>query len=165
MKISEESVKKRSYIGVWILIFLVITTLSFILSLLINPIWWILIPLSIFFISIFQLISRYFWLEKNNCPSCNTPISKYAEFCKNCGLKLWFKCLSCGKYLRVNTKFCENCNRELKHTDEEIRTFRKEPTKKDSYFPKMPNFCSNCGKEVKKKGNIKFCEECGEKLD
>lgn len=165
MKFSSGSIKKRSYTVIWILIFLVITTICFILSLLINPIWWILIPLSIFFISIFQLISHYFWLEKNNCPNCNNPISKYAEFCKNCNSKLWFKCLSCGKYLRANVKFCDECHVELEHSKQEIETIKLEPVKKDSSSRVIPNFCSNCGKEIKKKGSIKYCEDCGEKLD
>ncbi|UCC21064.1 MAG: zinc ribbon domain-containing protein [Promethearchaeota archaeon] len=110
------------------------------------------------------MISRYFWLEKNICPRCNAPTSKYGEFCRNCGLKLWFRCLSCGKYLRVNTKFCDKCNIELEHTIEEKETFKFETMKKGSSLPEIPNFCSNCGKEVKSSENIEFCEGCGEKL-
>jgi predicted amidophosphoribosyltransferase len=109
-------------------------------------------------------MSRYFWLEKNNCPRCNTPVGKYSEFCKKCGLKMWFKCLSCGTYLRVDTKFCDKCNIELGHTKKEREIFEYIPIKKEDSSIELPNFCPNCGKEVKHKASIKFCEECGEKL-
>ena len=107
-------------------------------------------------------MSHYFWLEEKTCPRCNAPISKYAEFCRNCGLKLWFRCISCGKYMRVDTKFCENCNIELKHTEQEQKTFEYEVVQKDS--PVKPNFCANCGGKLKNTETIKFCEECGEKI-
>ncbi len=164
MKFSSGSTKKKSHLGIWLLIFIIITSLCIILSLLINPIWWILFPISLFLIIIFQMMSNYFWLEKKICPRCNAPVSKYGEFCKNCGLKLWFKCLSCGKYMRVDTKFCDNCNIELDHTVEERDIFKYEPLKKGSPLPKIHNFCSNCGKELKNAGTIKICEECGEKI-
>jgi len=161
---SSGSIKKKSHLGIWMLVLIIIISLCCILSLLINPIWWILLPISIFLIIIGQMTSRYFWLERNICPSCNAPISKYGEFCRNCGLKLWFKCLSCGKYLRVDTKFCDNCNVELEHTVKEREIFKHEPLKKGSPLHKITNFCSNCGKELKNQENIKYCEECGEKI-
>ena len=156
--------KKKSLLGVWILIFILITSLTFILSLLINPFWWILLPISFFLIIVVQLTSRYFWLEKENCPRCNAPVGKYSDFCRNCGLKLWFKCLSCGKYMRADTKFCDNCNIELEHSMEQKETFQYEIIKKGSPSPKKPNFCANCGAELKNAETIKFCEECGEKI-
>lgn len=159
MDYNSGSIKKKSYFAIWLLILVVITILCIVLSLLINPIWWILFPISLFFIIIFQLISRYFWLEKNICPRCGGSISKYGDYCRNCGLKLWFKCLSCGRYLRVDSKFCENCNIELEHTIEERETFKFEPAKDGP-----PNFCSNCGKELRNAENIEFCEACGEKI-
>ncbi|MFX1553837.1 MAG: zinc ribbon domain-containing protein [Promethearchaeota archaeon] len=164
MKLSSGSTKKKSYLAIGLLIFTLITSLCIILSLLINPIWWILFPISLFLIIIFQLMSRYFWLEKKTCPRCNAPVSKYGEFCRNCGLKLWFKCLSCGKYMRVDTKFCDNCNIELEHSIEEREVFKYETLKKGSPSPKIPNFCPNCGKELKNAGAIKYCEACGEKI-
>ena len=164
MNFSSRSIKKKSYFGIWLLILVVIITLCVVLSLLINPFWWILLPISFFFIVIFQLISRYFWLEKNICPRCNAPISKYGEFCRNCGLKLWFKCLSCGKYLRVDTKFCDSCNIELEHTIEERESFKYDTLKKGSSLSEIPNFCTNCGKELKNAENIEICEHCGERI-
>jgi len=158
-----KNTKKKSSFSVWILIFILITSLTFILSLLINPFWWILLPISLFLIIVVQLTSRYFWLEKEYCPRCNAPVSKYGEFCRNCGLKLWFKCLSCGKYMRADTKFCENCNIKLEHSIKERETFKYEIIKKGSPLPKKPNYCANCGAELKST-NIKFCEECGEKI-
>ncbi|MFX1389731.1 MAG: zinc ribbon domain-containing protein [Promethearchaeota archaeon] len=164
MKISPGSIKKKSYTVIWILIFIVITILCIILSLLVNPFWWILSPISLFFIFVFQLMSRYFWLEKNNCPRCNAPIGKYSEFCRNCGIKLWFKCISCGTYLRADMKFCDKCNIELKHTIEEKEAFQYKRIEEGETLPEIPNFCPNCGKEVKSESSIQFCEECGEKF-
>ncbi|MFX1596018.1 MAG: zinc ribbon domain-containing protein [Promethearchaeota archaeon] len=164
MSISIGNIRKRSYYCIWILIFILVTSLSFILSLLIHPFWWILLPISIFLIIIFQMMSHYFWTEEKICPRCNAPTTKYGDFCRNCGLKLWFRCISCGKYMRTNTKFCENCNIELDHTPKEIESFDYEIIKKDSPLPKKPNFCSNCGSELKNGETIKYCEECGKKI-
>jgi len=158
------SIRKKSYFVILILILVVITSLCVVLSLLINPFWWILLPISLFLAILFQMTSRYFWLERNVCPRCNASISKYSEFCRNCGLKLWFRCLSCGKYLRVDSKFCDNCNIELEHSSEERDGFKYTPLKNVSPDSKIPNFCSNCGKELKNGVNIEFCEECGEKI-
>ncbi|MFX1501300.1 MAG: zinc ribbon domain-containing protein [Promethearchaeota archaeon] len=164
MKNSGKDIKKRGSIGVFVLIFIIITALSFILSLLINPIWWVLLPLSLLLLIVFQMTSHYFWLEKTTCPRCNAPTTKYSDFCRNCGLKLWYKCISCGKYLSSKSKFCDNCNIELEHTEEEKETFDYEIVKEGSTLPKINNFCSNCGAKLRNKENIKFCEECGEKL-
>jgi len=155
--------KKRN-LSVWLLIFIVITALSFILSLLINPIWWVLLPIVLLLIVGFQMMSHYFWLEEKICPRCNAPITKYSDYCRNCGLKLWFKCISCGKYIQSSTKFCDNCNIELEHTVEERETFDYEILKEGSPLPKMNNYCPNCGSKLSNQENIKFCEECGEKL-
>ncbi|MFX0140015.1 MAG: zinc ribbon domain-containing protein [Candidatus Hodarchaeota archaeon] len=164
MNLSKGSTKKKSYLYIWLLFLMIIVSLCFILSLLVNPLWWILFPISLFLIIIFQLMSRYFWLEKKTCPRCNAPVSKYGESCRKCGLKLWFKCLSCGKYMRVDTKFCDNCNIELEHTIEEREIFKYKASKKSSPLPEKPNFCSNCGIEIKNPETIKYCEECGEKI-
>ncbi|GAH86474.1 unnamed protein product [marine sediment metagenome] len=65
--------------------------------------------------------------------------------------------------MRADTKFCDNCNIEFDHTEKERETFQYEIVKKGSPLPKKPNFCANCGAELKSI-NIKFCEECGEKI-
>ena len=109
-------------------------------------------------------MSHYFWLEEKSCLRCNAPVGKYSEFCRNCGQKLWFKCLSCGKYMPVDTKYCDNCNIELKHTVEEKETFEYEILEKGSPFPKKSNFCANCGAKLDSIESLKFCEECGEKI-
>lgn len=109
-------------------------------------------------------MSHYFWLEKKICPRCNAPITKYGDFCRNCGLKLWSRCISCGKYIRSDTKFCDNCNMELEHTVEEKEIFDYEILKEGSPLPKKYNFCSNCGAKLKGTGMIEICEECGEKI-
>ncbi len=140
------------------------TSISFILSLLINPIWWSLLPISLFIMIIIKLMSQYFWLEEKMCPRCNSPISIYSEFCRNCGLKLLFKCISCGKYIRADTQFCDNCNIELKHVEEEREVFQYKILEKGSPLPEIPEFCSNCGVKLNNPGVIKFCEECGEKI-
>ena len=109
-------------------------------------------------------MSRYFWLEEKLCPRCNAPTGKYSEFCRNCGHKLFFRCISCGKYMRAGAQFCDNCNIELEHTEEEKESFEYPIVEKDSPLPEMPNFCETCGAEVKHTGTIRFCEECGAKL-
>ena len=164
MNHSGQSPKKKSNLVIGVLIFILITVISIVLSLLVNPFWVILLPISFFLLIILRLMSNYFWLEEKTCPRCNAPISKYAEFCRNCGLKLWFRCISCGKYMRVDTKFCENCNIELKHTEQEKQSFKYEVLKKGSPLPEKPNFCANCGARLNDIESIKFCEECGEKI-
>ena len=109
-------------------------------------------------------MSHYFWLEEKTCPRCNAPVSKYGEFCRNCGKKLWFKCLSCGRYMPADTKFCDNCNIELEHTVQEKETFEYKILEKGSPLPNKPNFCANCGAKLQNIETLKFCEECGEKI-
>jgi predicted amidophosphoribosyltransferase len=164
MSLGSQDAKKKSILGGCFLIFILITTLSVVFAILIDPIWWLLLPLSFSFLIIVQLSSRYFWLEKKTCPRCNAPVGKYSEFCRNCGLKLMFRCISCGKYMRAGAQFCDNCNIELEHTEEEREIFEYQIIEKDSPLPENPNFCANCGAEIKNPGMIKFCEECGSKL-
>jgi len=159
-----QSVKKKSSLVIAILIFTLITFISILFSLLINPLWLILLPIAIFLLIILRLMSHYFWLEEKTCPRCNAPVSKYGEFCRNCGQKLWFKCLSCGKYMPVDTKFCDNCNIELEHTIQQKEIFEYEIIEKGGPLPIKPNFCANCGAKLASPESIKYCEECGEKV-
>ncbi|MHA2180179.1 MAG: zinc ribbon domain-containing protein [Promethearchaeota archaeon] len=156
--------RKKGLLRIWIIVFIFITWLTFTLALIVNPFWWILLPSSIFLFIIIQLMSRYFWLEEKICPRCNTPVGKYSDFCRNCGLKLFFRCISCGKYMKAGAQFCDNCNTELGHTEEEKEIFKYTEIEKGSPLPEIPNFCESCGAEVKHTGIIKFCEECGAKL-
>lgn len=164
MSFNHQSVKKKSNLVIGILIFVLITVISIIFSLLINPFWLILLPISFFVLIILRLMSHYFWLEEKTCLRCNAPVGKYSEFCRNCGQKLWFKCLSCGKYMPADTKFCDNCNIELEHTVHEKETFDYEVLEKGSPLPVNPNFCANCGAKLNNIERLKFCEECGEKI-
>ncbi len=110
------------------------------------------------------MMSHYFWLEKKTCPRCNAPTTKYSDFCRNCGYKLWFRCISCGKYIQSRTQFCDKCNIELGHTGEEKVSFDHEEISEGSPVLRMNKYCPNCGSKLKNEENIKFCEECGEKL-
>jgi len=156
--------QKKGSLRLWVFIFILITSLSVILSLLVDPFWWILLPLAFSLLIVVKLMSNYFWLEEKVCPRCNNPTGKYSEFCRNCGFKLFFRCISCGKYMRAGAQFCDNCNTELGHTEEEKETFEYPVVEKGSPPPEIPNFCETCGAEVKHTGIIKFCEECGAKL-
>jgi predicted amidophosphoribosyltransferase len=157
--------KKERRVGLLVILIIGFTAFSLVFSLLINPLWWILLPISFFFIFIYQIMSKYFWLEKKVCPRCNTPVGRYSEYCRNCGLKLWFRCISCGKYLRTGTKFCDNCNIELKHSIEEREAIENNILKKEFPSPKKPNHCSNCGAKFKYPAIMKFCEKCGTRIE
>jgi len=161
---SKENLRRRNLVVIWLLAFMIITTISFTLSLLINPILWVIFPIALLLLVVLQMMSHYFWLEKKTCPRCNAPTTKYSDFCRNCGYKLWFKCISCGRYIQSRTQFCEKCNIELDHTVEEKEGFSHEILKEDSPLDKMNNYCPNCGAKLRNKENIKFCEECGKKL-
>ncbi len=164
MSSGSSSTQKKGLLRVWVFFFILITALSIILSLLVDPFWWILLPLSFSLLVVLQLMSRYFWPEKKVCPRCNSPTGRYSEFCRNCGLKLLFKCISCGKYLRANTQFCDNCNVELKHVEEERENFQYQIIERGAPPPEIPEFCSNCGAKLNNPTMIKFCEECGERI-
>ena len=164
MSSGSPSTQKNSLLRVWVFFFTLITALSVILSLLVDPFWWILLPLSFSLLVVLQLMSRYFWPEKKVCPRCNSPTGKYSEFCRNCGYKLFYKCISCGKYMRAEAQFCDNCDIELEHSEEDREIFKYPKVEKRSPLPEMPNFCETCGAEVKHTGVIRFCEECGAKL-
>ena len=145
MSFSSTNAKKNSFLGGCLVIFILITALSIVFAILMDPIWWILLPLSFSFLIIIQLTSRYFWLEKKTCPRCNVPIGKYSEFCRNCGLKLMFRCISCGSYMRAGAQFCDKCNIELEHTEEEREIFNYQVIENGSPIPENPNFCASCG--------------------
>ena len=53
---------------------------------------------------------------------------------------------------------------ELDHTIEEKEIFNHKVLKEGSPLPKMNNYCPNCGSKLRNQENLKFCEECGEKL-
>ena len=161
---NSQNPEKYKSMGIWIVIIIIVTALSFILALIVNPFWWILLPLSLFMLIIVKIMSPYFWLEKKTCPACNSPIGKYSETCRKCGTKLMAKCLSCGKYLPVGTKFCDNCNIELEHPERDRVIFKPEIIDKSTPLPENPKVCSNCGTELKNPEIIRYCEECGAKV-
>ena len=164
MSFRSRNKKKDSRVGLVVIFIIGFTALSLVFSLLISPLWWILLPISFFFIIIFQIMSKYFWLEKKVCPKCKTPVGTYSEFCRNCGAKLLFRCISCGKYMRVGTRFCNNCNAELKHSIEEREEFEEIYSEKSLTLPKKPNHCPNCGVKLKHPEIMKFCEKCGVRI-
>jgi len=161
MSFSSRSTQKKG-LRVWFFFFILITSISFILSLLVNPFWWILLLLSFFIFIITQLMSRYFWLEEKVCPRCNAPTGKYSEFCRNCGFKLFFRCISCGKYMRAGAQFCDNCNIELEHTEEEKESLEYPIVEKSSPLPEIPNFCEKpiCGLILYTMNFDSYCKAC-----
>lgn len=164
MSVNHPRRKEKSIMGKWVLLIGIIIFLTIWLSLIVNPFWWLLLPLTIIIVVVIKLMSNYFWLEEKSCPRCNAPVGKYSEYCRNCGLKLWFRCISCGKYMWADTKFCNDCNIELKHDSVERDTAKYEILEKGSPSPEIPNHCYNCGASLKNPGIIKYCEECGVKI-
>jgi len=123
----------------------------------------ITIPLIIL-IAIAYVVIRFSWERQKHCPRCNIPVTIYADFCRNCGLKLINRCPNCDKYVRGDQRLCGHCGysfegfEEVKETPEYIVVERGSPA------PTKPNYCPTCGSNIKNAENLRFCEYCGSKL-
>ena len=92
----------------------------------------ITIPLIIT-IAIAYVVIRFSWERQKHCPRCNIPVTAYAEFCKNCGLKLINRCPNCNKYIRGDQRLCGYCGysfegfEEVKETPQYVIVERGSP--------------------------------------
>ena len=94
----------------WALLIIMTTYLSIALSLIVNPYWGFLFPITFFIIIIVQLVSTYFSVEKkdslgNKIREEGAPLPDLPNICYNCGAKL-----KNPEFL----KFCEECGVKLK---------------------------------------------------
>lgn len=110
------------------------------------------------------IIIRFSWEPPKYCARCNSPISVYSEYCRNCGLQLIIQCPNCNQYTRAGMTFCDNCGHEFEYLEEPKSTREYEIIKKGSPAPEKPNFCPTCGASLKDAENLRFCEFCGSKL-
>ena len=123
----------------------------------------IIIPiLVIAFIGL--IVYRYSGESKKHCPRCNIPISVYAEFCRNCGLKLLNKCPNCNVYTDGNINYCDSCGFEFPKYEGDKLPFEYKVYGQGEHVPEKPNFCQTCGASLKDAENLKFCEFCGSKI-
>jgi predicted RNA-binding Zn-ribbon protein involved in translation (DUF1610 family) len=160
------NLKRKSAIGIWILIIILISLVSIIGSFLFNWFWIIFLPVSFLAVIVFQAMSEHFWTAKKRCSRCNAPVSIYSEFCRNCGLQLIKKCPSCGKYAKRDTKTCENCNYKFPALIEDKKVFSFLIIQKGTPLPKKANFCPSCGINlIDEKTGLEFCPYCQEKID
>ena len=117
----------------------------------------ILIALAVIFI-------KFSWNPQNYCSQCNYPVSIYAEFCKNCGLKLISKCPNCDNYVREGSSRCTHCGYALEPTIHPERSEGYKVIEKGSVLASKPNFCPTCGANLKNAQNFRFCEFCGSRI-
>jgi predicted amidophosphoribosyltransferase len=115
-------------------------------------------------IAIGIIIIKLSWNPQNYCTRCNYPVSIYAEFCKNCGLKLISRCPNCDNYIRVGLSQCKTCGYILETEEHKFEPQKFEILQKGSKLPSKPNFCPTCGASLKNAENIRFCEYCGSRI-
>jgi len=123
----------------------------------------IILPILILII-IGAILIKFSWNPQNYCSRCNYPVSIYAEFCRNCGLKLISKCPNCNSYIREGISRCNTCGYIIDDREEPHELIEYEVIKKGDALPRMPNFCPTCGANLKNVKNLRFCEYCGSKL-
>ena len=56
------------------------------------------------------------------CPKCDQANREGAQYCLNCGERLFLKCLQCGNLLPLKTKFCDKCGQNY----EELARIKKD---------------------------------------
>ena len=158
--------KRKSVLGIWILVIILISLISIIGSLLFSWFWIIFLPLSFLAVIIFQAMSEHFWTAKKRCPRCNAPVSIYSEFCRNCGIQLIKKCPSCGKYSKSNIIVCTNCDYNFPALEEDKTPVEYQIIEKGTTIPKKANFCPSCGSSLIDEDTfLVLCPFCQEKID
>ena len=107
---------------------------------------------------------KFSWNPQHYCSRCNYPVSIYAEFCKNCGLKLIIRCPNCDNYIREGLSQCSSCGYALKPKVHEKKSEEYSIIEKDSKLPLRSSYCPTCGANLKNAQNIRFCEFCGSRI-
>jgi predicted amidophosphoribosyltransferase len=123
----------------------------------------ITVPLLILII-ISYIVIRFSWQSQKYCPRCNIPVSIYADFCKNCGLKLISRCPNCDKYIKEELGYCRFCGYSFEYFEKVKETPEYIIVERGSPAPVRPNFCPACGTSLKNAESLRFCEYCGSKL-
>lgn len=169
MTYQRSNLKKKSIFSILIVIAVFLSIFALIAFYFFEWLWFIFLPVVFFIAIALQAISQYFWEVQKYCPRCNAPVTTYAEFCRNCGLKLINKCPRCGKFSRVEDKQCNNCGYVFEEVPGPVKDIEEIPyiyIDEDTPMPKKPNFCPECGIKLKPdQQNLRFCENCGSKIE
>lgn len=128
--------------------------------------WKILVPLEIIAVVSMQGILHFFFRPDKKCPQCNAPVSIYAEFCRNCGLKLLKKCSNCGNIMTREATECQRCGKKYKIViipeDAEL-TFEYEEGKRERKH--SGSYCPHCGTSLESDTKKReYCDVCGGSL-
>jgi len=162
---SVRNYNRRSKILIMILILPI--AIFFLVFGLLFPGFELLIPIGIPLVSLIiigVILIKFSWNPQHYCSRCNYPVSVYAEFCKNCGLKLITRCPKCDNYIREGLSRCTSCGYILEHIEYQGEIKEYELIEKGSKLPSTPNFCPTCGASLKNAENIRFCEFCGSRI-
>lgn len=127
----------------------------------------LLIPVGIpimIIIAVIVILIKLSWNPQHYCSRCQHPVSIYAEFCRNCGLKLIRRCPNCDKHVREGLSRCPTCGYVLKSGESQIKSDDYKRIEKGAKLPSKPNFCPTCGASLKNAENVRFCEFCGSRI-
>jgi len=121
------------------------------------------IPIAVLIV-IGVIFIKFSWNPQHYCSRCNYPVSIYAEFCRNCGLKLITRCPNCDNYIKEGISHCNKCGYALESLEQLGGTEAYEKFENGSQIPSRPNYCPTCGANLRNVKNIRFCEYCGSRI-
>jgi predicted amidophosphoribosyltransferase len=127
----------------------------------------LMIPLGIpllILIAIGVILIKFSWNPQNYCARCKYPVSVYAEYCRNCGLKLISRCPNCDSYIKEGISRCNKCGYSITINEQQYESVDYQRIEKGSKLPLKPNFCPTCGASLKNAENLRYCEYCGSKI-
>ncbi|MGV9141864.1 MAG: double zinc ribbon domain-containing protein [Promethearchaeota archaeon] len=169
MSYQGSNLKKKSTISILIIVAVFLSIFALIAFYYFEWLWFIFLPIVFFIAIALQAMSQYFWEVQRYCPRCNAKVNTYADYCRNCGLKLIDKCPNCGKFSRVEDQRCDNCGYIFKDVPGAPKDIEELPyilIDEETPMPKKPNFCPECGIKLEpEQQNLRYCENCGSKLE